>query len=282
MRPKIKLINNSFAHAISVGNGDLLIYPKYFEWDRKLESNGDAVVITEEMWHLLPQVKENKKVGWIIEPKSINPQSYEWASQPENYNQFEFILTHNEDLLKLDSKKFVKCVLAGSWLYPHECKVYEKKKFCSIIVSEKRFTKGHILRHEIVEQFRDKIDVFGRGYKPIATVKEALQDYQFTIVIENERTNNWFTEKITNAILCGCVPIYWGAPNIEQYFDINGLFRFDSLKDFEQAFTILLNNNKTIYKMSETGINKNFELCQTKYFNTEDWLWENVLKNKGC
>ena len=40
-----------------------------------------------------------------------------------------------------------------------------------------------------------------------------LQTYQFNICPENSNHKGYVTEKIFDAILAGCIPIYWGSDN---------------------------------------------------------------------
>ena len=278
-RPKIKLYNKSFSHAISVGNGDLNIKSKYFDWDRT-GTGYDACVVTEELFSAIDIIPEPKKVGWIIEPESINPQAYDWIVNYDNYSTFQFVITHNAELLKI-SPKFVYAPLAGCWLYEQERKVYEKTKAISIIVSEKNWTEGHRLRHEVVSKYGDKIDVYGRGYKPIGSVLEALKDYRFTIVIENERSDGWYTEKLINSFKSGCVPIYWGNPSIGSTFNTDGMFRVHTLSEIGRNIDMLVDNSASIYELSRLGVEDNFKRADA-YVNTEDWLWENILKHNVC
>ena len=49
-------------------------------------------------------------------------------------------------------------------------------------------------------------------------VNKIYENYKFCIVIENTREPEYFSEKIIIALLCGCVPIYLGCTNINNYF----------------------------------------------------------------
>jgi len=35
--------------------------------------------------------------------------------------------------------------------------------------------------------------------------------------------DNFFSEKLIDALLCECVPIYWGCPNIGEFMDTSGM-----------------------------------------------------------
>jgi len=77
-----------------------------------------------------------------------------------------------------------------------------------------------------------KIDLYGRGhddgyfgesYKGELNYNglckfNGLVDYSYSIVIENSVQRNYWTEKIADAYLSWCFPIYWGCPNIGDYF----------------------------------------------------------------
>jgi hypothetical protein len=64
---------------------------------------------------------------------------------------------------------------------------------------------------------------FGDNYKGVLNYDgnckyEGLIDYKHTIVIENSSQKNYWTEKLADALLCWCHPIYWGCPNLNEYF----------------------------------------------------------------
>lgn len=106
---------------------------------------------------------------------------------------------------------------------PNE-KIKRKNKIC-IITSDKVYCKGHLLRKRfvqyVVNNHSDLFDVYGFGYNPIGDKAEVLSMYGFTLAIENTVENNYWTEKIHDAILCGCFPFYYGAPNMSEYLHEN-------------------------------------------------------------
>ena len=67
------------------------------------------------------------------------------------------------------------------------------------------------------------VDILGRGYQPFEEKADGLAPYRFSIITENVRNHSYFTEKIVDALLCETVPIYWGAPNIDRFFDPRGM-----------------------------------------------------------
>jgi hypothetical protein len=47
------------------------------------------------------------------------------------------------------------------------------------------------------------------------------------LAIENYSTKNYWTEKLADSLLSWCLPFYWGAPNIEDYFSPECFIRID-------------------------------------------------------
>jgi hypothetical protein len=99
-----------------------------------------------------------------------------------------------------------------------------KTKLCSVICSNKAMSSGHRKRLAFVEriksEFGDQIDVFGRGFHEIRDKDEALADYRYHIAIENSIQSDYWTEKLADAFLRGCFPIYAGCPNLNDYFPL--------------------------------------------------------------
>lgn len=276
MLPKIKLLDKQFFHnpECSFGVGDLKIKPTYFEWDRtSIKADNDIVVMTESCMKLVDVQTESIKILLVLEPPCVSPYTYQWIQQKENYQKFNYILTYNEELLALD-KRFVKYIWGGSWIMPEDRKIYPKTKNISIIASWKKETEGHKLRHEVVERFGDRIDVYGNGYKFVENKLEALKDYRYTIVIENECRGNWFTEKLNDAIATGTIPIYWGAYNINEYYNKDGIFKVNDIKGIELAIELC---NERLYNDSKAAVILNWGIAHN-YFIPEDRLYQTFFK----
>jgi hypothetical protein len=58
---------------------------------------------------------------------------------------------------------------------------------------------------------------------------ESFKDFKFVIAFENERHEGYISEKMTNALLAGCIPIYQGAPDVFQHFNPR---RFINVSDY--------------------------------------------------
>lgn len=111
--------------------------------------------------------------------------------------------------------------------------VPEKKNIMSIMISNKTQQLGHRYRHQLAQEILKTnlpVDIYGKGCdQPIynkqdSRVKghftnlEPYESYEFHIAIENIQTNDYFSEKLTNTLLCGTTPVYLGARNVREYF----------------------------------------------------------------
>lgn len=97
---------------------------------------------------------------------------------------------------------------------------------------------GHILRMEFYERlistYPGLVDLYGRGdfsgshyHGEIEDKWTGLNEYQYTLAIENYKGPNYFSEKISDALLAWCMPIYWGCTNLPDYFPENSYVWID-------------------------------------------------------
>lgn len=275
---RIKIADTQFAHGQSFGTGDLNIPPVSFDWYRGNENINDVVVVTESWFEFADQFSEKIKIALIIEPKSINANSYLWIVQ--NHHKFKYVLTHNEELIATDPKKFIFYPFGGCWIEPSQRRVYEKTKNISIISSHKTQAIGHQLRHEIIKKYGHLIDgVYGRGYTPVENKITALKDYRYSIVIENEKSDTWFTEKLIDCFATGTIPIYWGTDKVINHFYGSGLIMLSNRIDHIGNVLAEIQTDghaEKWYKERLAGVNKNLSLLEV-YAIPEDWLYRNFF-----
>jgi hypothetical protein len=97
-----------------------------------------------------------------------------------------------------------------------------KPKRASVISSNKEFTRGHRQRIYFVEQLLsrlgDRVDFYGEGFNDIGDKWNAIAPYKYHIVLENSSVPHYFTEKLSDAYLGWSYPIYYGCPNVFDYF----------------------------------------------------------------
>lgn len=264
MKKKIKLVDSRFAHAPSSSWYNL---PDNFEWCRNVDENTNIIVTTN--LYDISRLKNYKVYGWLIEPPSLEKDQYEFAKN--NSHLFEKIFTYDLNLLNY-SNKFEFLPMGGCWIEEADRKIHDKTKLICSITSYKTITEGHRMRHDVVKRF-PFIDVFGNGYKPINKKIDVLKDYMFSVIIENEKMDFLFTEKLIDCLITGTIPIYRGCPSISKLFDIEGFYTFDTLDELENILSSI--NEKTYYNKLES-VKTNFELSK-KYLVADNLIY-NKLK----
>jgi len=73
---------------------------------------------------------------------------------------------------------------------------------------------------------------------PVASKSEALSGYTFALCFENQAMQGWVTEKIFDCLVAGTVPVYLGAPDVEEwvdpacYIDMRRFAGYDELREY--------------------------------------------------
>jgi hypothetical protein len=91
----------------------------------------------------------------------------------------------------------------------------------------------HHARFKFVEilkkHFGDTLDWFGNGVQSIPEKWDGIAPYKYHIVLENQSRHNIISEKIYDSYLGLAYPIYWGAPNLDDYFSKDSFSKIEIL-----------------------------------------------------
>ena len=201
-----------------------------------------------------------QNIALLLEPRSMIGPAYEYVAAHPDY--FCYIFTHDSKLLTLPNARMLNW--ADVWLTTDS----PKTKGISLCTSPKDWCPLHHARLELFEYFKRQgpVDVFyGDWNNPeIQNIKpqDYLEHYKFSIVIENDIDDYWYTEKILNCFATKTVPIYVGARKIQEIFEPQGIIqiRADYWKD---VIPIVENLNVDAqYEYCLPGVEKNFELVK--------------------
>ncbi|HFQ61300.1 MAG TPA: glycosyltransferase [Epsilonproteobacteria bacterium] len=201
-----------------------------------LEKNYDWLVIIDDISKIIPnrteqlQCPKENTILVTTEPSSITRYGRGFAGQ------FHYLIT-NQDEKVLPHKNAIRSQTGNVWFYGKE---YDeivrvshpiKTKKISTICSNKQ--QGHTIHKKrfqftkILEERIPEVERYGRGFKWIETKVEALDPYQFHVVIENHFAPHVWTEKLADAFLGFTVPIYCGCPNVYDYFPEESIIQID-------------------------------------------------------
>jgi hypothetical protein len=97
-----------------------------------------------------------------------------------------------------------------------------KPRDLSVVCAAKATTPGHRQRIRFVRalksHFGERLEWFGRGFNDVEDKWDAVAPYRFHLALENCRVRDYWTEKLADAYLGFAFPVYFGCPNLEDYF----------------------------------------------------------------
>ena len=255
--------------------------PKHIEYVGPFTDWDGITIFTDECFddehlHIIDNVNSKIKLGWLHEPRPLHDlQQKRYKKAEEIIDKFNYILTYDNELLNKYPDKTIYTVDNGIWLDDKFNKVHPKTKLVSMIYSWKNWIEGHQLRHKIAK-YATGIDLYGTGAnKEINGKEEGSADYKYSIIVENNRTDHYFTEKIMDCIATGTIPIYWGCPNIGDYFNDKGILSFEKIEDLADIFKTITKPGH--YESLLPVVKENHKKVQ-QYNNYEDWMFNNVYK----
>lgn len=225
-----------------------------------------------------------KKIAWVCESRAI---FHSWHVPVDVWAEHIATIASRYDALFVSDKQWIGkasniyyCPAGSNLPWIKEQQLYDKTKLVSMVASTKKTTFGHVIRHELAEKFKEQVDLFGgaAGSKQIGDLKtpweskiETVKPYMFSIVVENDKYETYFTEKLTDCFATGTVPIYWGAPDIGQHFNSNGIIELTP--DFDPSVL-----TKELYESKMEAIKDNFNRIQ-ELQSADDQLFKLIHEN---
>lgn len=204
---------------------------------------------------------KNRMALFLWEGPAIIPANWD----PELHKLFPIIFTWHDSYV--DGNKFIKIHWPQTRQFPCIPNISFLDKKLLINISINKFSRHprelYSARRAAIRYFEqnqpNNIDLYGVGWnRPVnilekilpitrqiypsyrGTVKnkwDVLPHYRFSLCYENIHDEpGYVTEKIFDCIRAGCVPIYWGAPNITDYVDADAFIdrrRFNSDSELE-------------------------------------------------
>ena len=203
----------------------------------------------------------------------------------KNHSRYDILLAHDDEILKAcpNAKLYV---FGSCWISPdtyNAIDITRKLPRISSLTGWKDTTDGHNFRRTLY--FNQKsIDLPITWYRSCMHVwmteeitsnpvldasqfskQELFLDYQYSLVIENNRAPNYFTEKLMDCLMTKTIPIYWGCTNIDRWFDTTGWIILETthMNELIEKCKIL-----PVYSENLETINKNYESAK-KYICLE-------------
>jgi len=212
-----------------------------------LEGLGDfeKLIVFDVFLDQLPDLEKfpkEKLILFLWEPPSVLPENF----NRENHHLFSKVYTWNDALV--DGEKYFKFYYPVFRSQIPDPIGFHFKRLCTMVACNKTSSYPNELyskRRQVIDFFErfpcPDFDLFGKWWPrslktyqgPIDKKVDVLKYYKFCFAYENvEDIPGYITEKIFDCFQAGTVPIYLGAPNIEQYIPKNCMInRADFVSD---------------------------------------------------
>jgi glycosyltransferase involved in cell wall biosynthesis len=243
--------------------------------------------------------KDIKKICYLLEgPNSWHAHNYNYEILNE---YFDKIITYWEPLLNKSKVEYFPFVSRFNVNNKYHLQIINKnRKYDKSIgmilanrsnneeykINEIQLKRLDYLRKEYAIVF-DNITIHGQGwdelenhkYINIENIKNRMLDdtdinqfykrFNFALIIENCNATNYVSEKIYDAWVAGCIPIYYGNNN---KIDLSKKCYID-IKDFENIDKV----KEYIEKLTKEDIDKYYENIQESIINILDQVSPNRL-----
>lgn len=224
-------------------------------------------------------------VAW--EPPIVKSYNY----QPEYHALYSKVLTWNGSLV--DNQKYFKCFYTVHRSMIEDVPAFDEKKFCVLINRQnesshpssllaKRMDAIHFFERQAPHQF----DLFGDGWDARWRVTrgpiggndkfndkiEVMKNYKFCICYENSREQGYVTEKIFDCFRAGCIPIYWGAPDVTDHIPTSCFIDAQSFSSFSELYNHISKITKEEYEAYLTNIRSFLKTDAAHFFSNEQYV----------
>lgn len=232
--------------------------PQLMRWTRRTKIQDHTTVFTDQ--HLMEARDHPRAIAWLLEPMVHQPERYDWVAA--HYQWFHTIWTHDREWMqKIPNAVWVPNAM--TWIPLAHRRLYPKTRDVSFMASDKTGTPAYTLRHQIFNKIRG-LHCFGTITGTfLAQRYRAFAPFRFTVVVENEVRRGYYSEKLIDACLTGCIPIYRG-----DHDTVFHVLPFDTLAELDNQ---LAKCTESYYEQHRDAVRANFERAQ-ELVNTEDWI----------
>lgn len=227
--------------------------------------------------------KPDRRYGALWESESIVPNDYKIFFENKGLEKdFDLIFTYSHKILEaISNARFVPFV-ANIWNEDYIApNLFEKKtKNVSFLSSDKVMCELHKFRLNLALRCKKEnlCDTFGTfdGGARLDSIHTTLNDYRFTICLENDISPYYFSERLTSALAAQTIPIYLGATEIDKFFNPDGIIKITTKSDIKK---VLKQCTKEEYECRLQAVLDNYNRA-LQYTSKHDYLFDNYFAKK--
>lgn len=238
---------------------------------------------TQHVKSLLQRFDKSKLVLMCFEPEAYDAENHD----SEIHKIFGKIITCYDSFKGAQYYKFYYPVALCDLSTPRIA--YKKRKLATLINGCKTSTHPNEIYSErlnvinFFEKMRTKdFDFYGVGWDKnkyknyhgdVPDKIEVLKKYRFCYCFENTKNvTGYISEKILDCLNAGCVPIYWGATNIDWYIPKNCYILREDFGSWNEIYNFIKNMTEVKYNEYLDNI-KNYLASDAKLvFSCENFL----------
>jgi len=141
--------------------------------------------------------------------------------------------------------------------------IKQRETFFSMMVSKTDPQRCHSLGNCNGQRPETKRKIVRGKWDSMKLINE-YSKYTFVIAMENCQKEGYITEKLINAYYAGAIPIYWGAPDINEYFNPKAFINVSDFEDFDACTEYILSlpeSKITEMQNEELYLNKNYSIA---------------------
>ena len=261
-----------------VTNADYLVPPNqlpdvtapcevhFTRFGRNSRPGGDVAFCSDARHTLFVHINEPTTSAWTETPAHII----------NHHHRYTRIITSNPVVLD-HCPNALFLAYGTTWLnksghhpdslgrFTHDLGRLPKDASVSMLGGALKGKAGYHLRHAIWNRRRDipaRLNFYSSTRAPIRGEQRLPRDDKihlftsmYSVAVESSSETNYFTEKLIDCLVTKTIPIYWGCPNIADFFDTSYWIHPDRM--FSTEYT------DTYYREHLDRIDANFEKAQS-------------------
>ena len=231
------------------------------------DSYTHAIVLGQAEPELL--VDKSRVIGFSLEAKPVwKPHFIQYAKRRIGVY---YVGDYDDDDVSLGTEPFVEHFSYVLYSLPTRV-IYEKSSYMSLVVYDKRYSLGQHYCNRIADMIVKNnlpIDIYGnptQNYSDLIssvnmfTIRETYkptrpyEKYAFSIVIEENTSKHFYSDKPITAMMCHCVPIYYGCFVLNKKLEDNVVRLTGNLSRDMNLIVNVLRNPEQFYKEIDVAL----------------------------
>ncbi|MEX2437789.1 MAG: glycosyltransferase [Candidatus Babeliales bacterium] len=235
-------------------------------------------------WAVLSKFNDDNRILFLWEPPSTRWNNYD----PEYHEPFAKIYTWDDTLV--DNKKYFKFFYPVCRPMINDVVDFDAKKLATMVSCDKYSAHPDELysaRKRVIKWYesmgqQNHFDLYGVGWEKyrldcgkgsVVSKLDTIKNYKFCYCYENIKgLQGYVTEKIFNCFTAGCVPIYWGAENIETYVPKKCFIDRRDFADEKAVFEHISAMSRDRYEQYIAAIRAYLETEQAQQFAVNNFI----------